>query len=374
MYLCVGLSLSSMFFSRRIQREKALQSLYAYLQRRSAMLSELERMGEEDHIRADPEKAAALFDLRGHLYQHIYTAEPSEQTLQTQAEDRSSTYQAFYRETLLLYARCSRDELQTTLRLYDGAMQQFLLSYYLLIALYLSLAEYSRASCARLGQSPILAALEKEGYVLSELQRARLPAFSSDILKACYARLGDGPVLQKLPSWTEDARYLVSLSRGRWLSTPLLSEWMATRDRCWSAHKLLLRQMLMHTFKNFQKDSPHISILPENSTTLAKQTCFGRELCEKSVVSYLRWSKQIAEQSPNWSLQRISLVDRSLLVLALTEIIEMKVPLPVSMNEYIEIAKIYGSSKSASFVNGLLEGTVKHLQSSSLEKTIQTTH
>ena len=156
--------------------------------------------------------------------------------------------------------------------------------------------------------------------------------------------------------------------------SPLLSEWITRQDRCWSVHKSLLQQTLIHNFKNFQKDSPQIAFLSKDSTTLAQQVRFGRELCEKAITNYLKWSKEIAKQLLNWKIERISIVDRSILVLALTEIMELKTPLSVSMNEYIEIAKVYSSPKSTSFVNGLLESILKHLQYPLLDKTTELTH
>ena len=81
-----------MLFSRRIQREKALQSLYAYVHQRSATLSEVEAISQTEEVKSSSEKADALFELRGHLSQYIYTEEPSEQVFQEQVGERSSIY------------------------------------------------------------------------------------------------------------------------------------------------------------------------------------------------------------------------------------------------------------------------------------------
>ena len=65
----------------------------------------------------------------------------------------------------------------------------------------------------------------------------------------------------------------------------------------------------------------------------------------------------------NWELERIAHIDRLLLKMAFSEILTMEeLPVKVSMNEYIEIAKYYSTSKSKLFVNGLLDSFVKHFE------------
>jgi N utilization substance protein B len=64
--------------------------------------------------------------------------------------------------------------------------------------------------------------------------------------------------------------------------------------------------------------------------------------------------------SKNWELERIAIMDQLFLKMAFAEILSMEdLPIKVSMNEYIEISKYYGSAKSKLFVNGLLDNAVK---------------
>ena len=65
--------------------------------------------------------------------------------------------------------------------------------------------------------------------------------------------------------------------------------------------------------------------------------------------------KQIAYASDRWTLDRMPLVDRNVLRIACYEIIyEDKIPVSVSINEAVEIAKEYGTADSSKFVNGIL--------------------
>ena len=72
---------------------------------------------------------------------------------------------------------------------------------------------------------------------------------------------------------------------------------------------------------------------------------------------------QLIEQySKDWKLDRMAAVDRNLLRLAIYEILYMPdIPSAVSINEAVELAKIYGSDESAKFVNGILGNLVRQL-------------
>ena len=63
----------------------------------------------------------------------------------------------------------------------------------------------------------------------------------------------------------------------------------------------------------------------------------------------------------NWSIDRISKIDKSLLMLAIYEIQYKEIPFKVVINEVVELAKKYGEETSASFINGVLAKVVKEL-------------
>lgn len=70
----------------------------------------------------------------------------------------------------------------------------------------------------------------------------------------------------------------------------------------------------------------------------------------------------IKDTSEHWRLERMGLVDRNILRLAVFELLEETVlPSPVIINEAIEIAKKYSDDKSATFINGLLDAIRRKL-------------
>jgi len=93
---------------------------------------------------------------------------------------------------------------------------------------------------------------------------------------------------------------------------------------------------------------------------------YGRALFDR-VCARKEWAdSNIAELAANWELQRIALVDRLILRMAMTELTEMAdVPVKVVLNEAIELAKQYSTADSSAFVNGILDTFVRRLPESS---------
>ena len=87
------------------------------------------------------------------------------------------------------------------------------------------------------------------------------------------------------------------------------------------------------------------------------------ELLVKGIVEYRPvLDQRISEAAKNWSLERMTAVDISILRMACFELCYMSdIPARVTMNEAIEIAKRYGTKESPSFVNGLLDKIAKNI-------------
>ena len=90
-------------------------------------------------------------------------------------------------------------------------------------------------------------------------------------------------------------------------------------------------------------------------------------LFRKSVLDAARCNDLIDRNTTNWEIERIALMDTLVMQLAITELIEFpEIPVKVTLNEYIEIAKYYCTSKSSTFVNGILDKVVMEMRSSNL--------
>lgn len=89
---------------------------------------------------------------------------------------------------------------------------------------------------------------------------------------------------------------------------------------------------------------------------------FVRRLLQTSFAGYEKYSGMVAESVSGWEKERLFSTDVVLIVMGLAEVAAFPtIPVKVSINEYVEISKFYGTPKSRSFVNGLLDRLVQKL-------------
>ncbi|MDR2963603.1 MAG: transcription antitermination protein NusB [Bacteroidales bacterium] len=90
---------------------------------------------------------------------------------------------------------------------------------------------------------------------------------------------------------------------------------------------------------------------------------FSRDIFTETINNWAAYNEYIAAALKNWDQERIADIDKILLQMAVTEAIKYsEIPLAVTLNEYIEIAKLYSTDKSSIFINGILHGVFSTLQ------------
>ena len=91
---------------------------------------------------------------------------------------------------------------------------------------------------------------------------------------------------------------------------------------------------------------------------------FAIDLLHKAMLNESELSKDIVKNTQNWEKDRIADLDYIMLVMACTELTRFSsIPVKVTINEYLEIAKDYSTPKSSNFINGLLDKIVKQYKS-----------
>jgi N utilization substance protein B len=100
-----------------------------------------------------------------------------------------------------------------------------------------------------------------------------------------------------------------------------------------------------------------------NVELLEENAAFVREIVNGVIQNREEIDQNIKNFAPAWPVEQIPVIDRNILRLAIFEILlDNKVPMKVSINEAVELAKTFGSDNSARFVNGVL-GSVSALAS-----------
>ena len=86
-------------------------------------------------------------------------------------------------------------------------------------------------------------------------------------------------------------------------------------------------------------------------------------LFRNTVLNEVELAKQYIDKTPNWDAERIAEIDTIILKMAICEFFKFpSIPIKVTINEYLEIAKEYSTPKSSIFINGILDNLVKEFQ------------
>ena len=98
---------------------------------------------------------------------------------------------------------------------------------------------------------------------------------------------------------------------------------------------------------------------------------FVKDLFRKTVLNEPEFAKEYVNKTPNWDSDRIAEVDTIILKMAICELLKFpSIPVKVTLNEYLELAKEYSTPKSSIFINGILDNLVKEFEAN--KKMIKT--
>ena len=129
----------------------------------------------------------------------------------------------------------------------------------------------------------------------------------------------------------------------------------------WNDDKTIVDTFVLKTINRFTAESTATQpLIPEYKTDMDRD--FATKLLYRALVGQEYFYGLIASTTRKWELGRIALMDRIILQLGLAEITTFpNIPLSVSINEYVEIAKMYSTPKSAKYINATLDTIAKKL-------------
>ena len=130
----------------------------------------------------------------------------------------------------------------------------------------------------------------------------------------------------------------------------------------WNDDKEIVDTFVLKTIKRFEeKNGANQELLPEFKDEEDKD--FARRLFRRTILNADYYRHLISENTRNWDLERVAFMDVVIMQIAMAEILSFpNIPVSVSLNEYVDIAKLYSTPKSGAFINGTLDGIVKLLQ------------
>lgn len=131
----------------------------------------------------------------------------------------------------------------------------------------------------------------------------------------------------------------------------------------WPVDKDVLQALVAKTFKNFSSEDPSKNELAETCPNWGEDRPFLIDLFNKVIAFETEYQDLISQKTKNWETERIAIMDILLMRMAIAELVHFSsIPVKVTMNEYIEIAKEFSTPKSNSFINGILDKILADLK------------
>lgn len=130
----------------------------------------------------------------------------------------------------------------------------------------------------------------------------------------------------------------------------------------WNDDKFIIDSFVLKTIKRFtQESTPDQPLLPDYASDDDRE--FAIRLFQQSIRSEEETRTIISNGSKNWEINRLAFMDLIIMQIALTEIMAFPtIPVNVTFNEYLNIAKAYSTPRSAGYINGMLDHMVKWLR------------
>lgn len=149
----------------------------------------------------------------------------------------------------------------------------------------------------------------------------------------------------------------------------MVAEELELQNLYWNDDFVFALSTLQRAVKQTKEDS--ISVFLPELFKNKDDKLFAESLLLKIIRLEERNKSLIESVTPNWEYERITLIDRLLMSMAITELLDFEtIPVKVTLNEYVEISKYYSTENSSVFINGVLDKIAKKENAHKLKKGI----
>lgn len=174
---------------------------------------------------------------------------------------------------------------------------------------------------------------------------------------------------KKNPTREDQKKFINHLFKKVILGKTVINDYFEEEVLRWAEDKDIVKGLVEKTIKSYDPDEKEPLVLHTLSVNWEEDKEFIEKLYDKASRLEKKLKDLVANNTRNWEVDRLPLIDRIILEMAIAElIIFQNIPVKVSMNEYIELAKNYSTPNSRQFVNGILDVIAKELKESGAMK------
>ena len=209
----------------------------------------------------------------------------------------------------------------------------------------------------------ILNALDDNKHLMSLEEKYKINWADSreDFIRKLYVKLTETPEYQEYmsngkDSFSDDKRFLDTVIDTYMPENGLLFDYYSDRDLSFNSDYQVAIYLLWKFINDLSASFDASSKLPPIYKAEEDDKEFVIKLFEKTILHSGEYRELVSANISNWDYDRLALMDKILIFMALTEFCEFhSIPVKVTINEYIEISKFYSTPESRRFVNGMLD-------------------
>ncbi len=187
-----------------------------------------------------------------------------------------------------------------------------------------------------------------------------------EIIKNLYQKIVDSENFRKYmgipnPDYDDDKKIILDIFYNELEGWESLYQILEEDNIYWNDDIEFVISMIIKTLQHFKSSdiNPELMDLYKNDDDKE----FAKNLLRKSILNHAEYNAIIDKYTKNWEIDRIAIMDLLIMEIAIAEIFEFpSIPVKVTLNEYIDISRLYSTNKSNEFVNGILDKIISDLR------------
>lgn len=196
-----------------------------------------------------------------------------------------------------------------------------------------------------------------------------------EMIRTLYSNIKDSPEYKKYmsfenPTFKQDKKLVIDLFGEYIAPYENLESFYEENNIFWASDFPVINSYIVKCLVSLKENWGENDPIPEfrkEDSLFEEDLTFARDLFNITVQKNELYREMISERVINWEIERIAFLDMILLEMALAEILEFPtIPVKVSFNEYIEIAKEFSTPKSKVFINGILDKMIMEFRKKNL--------
>ena len=185
---------------------------------------------------------------------------------------------------------------------------------------------------------------------------------NSDLYKEYMA---EGP-----SSFKEDKDFVVDIYTDIIAPNDKLFEYFEDKQISWVDDLPVVNTTIVRKLTKLKPTKPEAFFMPQLFKD-DEDKVFAKDLLIKTLLNSTKFKDEIAAKTTNWDAERLASLDNVILQMAICEFQKFpSIPVKVTINEYLEIAKEYSTPKSSVFINGILDKIIKEYRAKNIHNKI----